>query len=65
MGNVTIQPFGESDYNELLRQAVAVIDQARTSLAVHINNTVSNAQSQSAKPQLFHCDRALPSYYYI
>ena len=43
MGKLTVLPFGESEYNELLRQAVAVIDQARTSLAIQVNNTVSNA----------------------
>lgn len=35
--------FGESDYNELLRQAVAVIDKARASIALHTNNTISSA----------------------
>lgn len=43
MGKLTVLPFGESEYNELLRQAVAVIDQARTTLAIQVNNTVSNA----------------------
>ena len=43
MGKLTVMPFGESEYNELLRQAVAVIDQARTTLAIQVNNTVSNA----------------------
>ena len=36
-------PLGESEYNELLRQAVAVIDQARTTIAIQANNTISNA----------------------
>ena len=40
---MSILPFGESEYDELLRQAVAVIDQARTSVAIQANNTISNA----------------------
>ena len=32
---MTLIPFGESDYNELLLQAVAVLDQARSSLAIN------------------------------
>lgn len=43
MKEMSILPFGESEYNELLRQAVAVIDQARTSIAIQANNTISNA----------------------
>jgi predicted nuclease of restriction endonuclease-like (RecB) superfamily len=43
MKEMSILPFGESEYNELLRQAVAVIDQARTSVAIQANNTISNA----------------------
>ena len=40
---MTLIPFGESDYNELLLQAVAVLDQARSSLAIKISDTISNA----------------------
>ena len=40
---MTLTPFGESDYNELLLQAVAVLDQARSSLAIKISDTISNA----------------------
>lgn len=43
MKEMSILPFGESEYDELLRQAVAVIDQARTSVAIQANNTISNA----------------------
>ncbi len=43
MKEMSILPFGESEYYELLRQAVAVIDQARTSIAIQANNTISNA----------------------
>lgn len=35
--------LSESDYNELLLQAVAVFDQARTSIAIQANKTISNA----------------------
>ena len=38
-----MSPTRESDYNELLRQAVAVIDQARASIALHANSTISAA----------------------
>lgn len=40
---MTLIPFGESDYNELLLQAVAVLDQARSSIAIKISDTISNA----------------------
>ncbi len=43
MTKMTLSPIGESDYNELLRQAVAVIDQARASIALHVNSTISTA----------------------
>lgn len=35
--------LSESDYNELLRQAVAVFDQTRASVAIQANKTISNA----------------------
>ena len=35
--------LSESDYNELLRQAVAVIDQGRATIALQVNKTISNA----------------------
>lgn len=35
--------LSESDYNELLLQAVAVFDQARASIAIQANKTISNA----------------------
>lgn len=43
MTELNLMPLGEQEYNELLRQAVAVIDQARSSLAIQVNNTVANA----------------------
>lgn len=43
MTKMIVSPIGESDYNELLRQAVAVIDQARASIAFHANSTISAA----------------------
>ena len=43
MKKLTNPLFVEVDYNELLRQAVAVIDQARASIALHVNNTISAA----------------------
>ena len=43
MTKMIVSPIGESDYNELLRQAVAVIDQARASIALHANSTISAA----------------------
>lgn len=41
--DVTQTVFGESEYSELLRQAVAVLDQARSSVALQVNKTVSMA----------------------
>jgi chromosome condensin MukBEF complex kleisin-like MukF subunit len=41
MKEMSILPFGESEYNELLRQAVAVINQARTTIAIRANNTTN------------------------
>ena len=35
--------LSEVEYNELLRQAVAVIDQARASIALNANSSISNA----------------------
>lgn len=46
MNIVDIVPLGETDYNELLRQAVAVIEQTRTSVAVQVNSSISNAYWQ-------------------
>ena len=43
MTELNLMPLGEQEYNELLRQAVAVIDQERSSLAIQVNNTVANA----------------------
>ena len=43
MREMTTIQFGESEYDELLRQAVAVIDQARASVALQANDTISNA----------------------
>lgn len=43
MTELNLMPLGEQEYNELLRQAVAVIGQARSSLAIQVNNTVANA----------------------
>ena len=41
MKQSTCSLIGEVDYNELLRQAVAVIDQARASIALYVNTTIS------------------------
>ena len=35
-------PIQENEYNELLRQAVAVIENARASIAFHLATTASN-----------------------
>ena len=43
MTKMNVLPIGESDYNELLRQPVAVIDQTRASIALHANSTISAA----------------------
>ena len=48
MSNDIIQ-FKENDYNELLRQSVAVIENARTSIARHIANTASNTYWEIGK----------------
>ena len=42
MKEVIVTPFGESDYNELLRQAVAEIENGRRTLARQLTATVSN-----------------------
>ena len=36
-------PIGSSDYAEILRHAVAVIEHARTEIARHVNGHVSTA----------------------
>ena len=41
MTKMTISPIGESDYNELLLQAVAEIENARQTLARQVASTVS------------------------
>ena len=40
MKNLTVtKPFNEDDYNELLRQAVAVIESSRLQIAKQLNTT--------------------------
>ena len=41
MGNLTIGPFGETEYNELLQQAVAEINVGRTTVACHISSALT------------------------
>ena len=48
MANEIIQ-FKESDYSELLQQAVAVIENARTSIARHIASAASNTYWEIGK----------------
>lgn len=43
MNNAITPHISEIDYNELLRQAVAVIDHSRSSIAIQVNNTISEA----------------------
>ena len=47
--NLNITQFSESDYNEILRQAVAVIEQSRVSLAKQCNATISAAHWEIGK----------------
>lgn len=41
MGKLTILPFGQSEYNELLLQAVAEIEKARLALSRQVSSTIS------------------------
>ena len=42
-------PIQENEYKELLRQAVAVIDRARASVALHLAATASNTHWEIGK----------------
>ena len=45
MTEMNLMPLGEQEYNELLLQAVAEIDQERSSLAIQVNNTIECSPS--------------------
>ena len=42
-------PIQENEYNELLLQTVAVIDNASTSIALHLAATASNTNWETGK----------------